>query len=124
MQVDLVEDSNKIIELNFLKEYIEDNNKVALDDRIKYMIGIVISYLDDFSFETLKEEPFNKMEIKKLKPRKDQIIQELLRRNPDAITAIGDAILTWPCFFSLKIFFLLADMHPLAGVLSKDAGVR
>ena len=54
---------------NHIKDFIEDDTKVAAINRILYIIAIDMSVIIDTMIEMLKAESFSYIEIKKIKPK-------------------------------------------------------
>ena len=61
--------SNNEVELNRMKIYCENNNKITSINRTTYLIAIVVGgIVDNFLLENLKKKLFMFIEVKKLRP--------------------------------------------------------
>ena len=64
-----------------LKIHLEDDEKLNPGDRYSYMIGVAMSFADNFTEASLKEPPFTFDERIKHKPKKNFLAQEMHRQD-------------------------------------------
>ena len=95
-------------EINHLKEYAENDEKIEAKHRVSFMLGVGLSVVLGFSMDLFQQEPFKSYKGKKNKPTRELLKKELTRHG---VKGVKDK--------KLEELVLLLKEHPLSSIKEK-----